>query len=102
MTNTSKNKTVLWLDDYRDPYANNMTWARLFSPISVNNSKIVWVRNYNEFCTWITDNGIPDAICFDHDLADIYDGNEKTGYDCAKFLGEYCIEHKLPVPLYSI
>lgn len=39
------------------------------------------VYDYNGFVGFITANGIPDFISFDHDL-----GPGKTGHDCAKFL----------------
>lgn len=45
------------------------------------------VRSYEEFVEYIFANGIPDFISFDHDL-----GTEKTGYDCAKFLGDYIMD----------
>jgi hypothetical protein len=77
----------LWLDDLR-PVPDN-TWDI--------------VKNYEEFVAYITTNGVPELISFDHDL-----GSEhykalfkcpkkhilnkgfikKTGYDCAKWLVE--------------
>lgn len=48
------------------------------------------VYDYNEFCNFIVKNGVPDLISFDHDL-----GEGKTGYDCAKFLVEYCLDHRI-------
>ena len=53
---------------------------------------------------------MPDAICFDHDLGnDEYNGldphlieNEKTGYDCAKWLVDYCMDHQLSLPQWNI
>lgn len=69
------------------------------------------VRTYNEFCNYIIDNGIPTIISFDHDLGDEhykhqnndlmlqYDSfKEKTGYHCAVWLIDYCIDNKLDVP----
>lgn len=63
------------------------------------------VKNYEEFVRWIEDNGIPSLISFDHDLADLhydpttwrqgFEYHEKTGYDCAKWLVQYCEENKL-------
>lgn len=112
-------KKLLWLDDTRNPLENN--WL-VFSPIE-QPFKLIWVKNYNQFCAEINQNGLPDAICFDHDLgnqidpnAEIkyyngelsnysllpYDDNEKTGYDCTKWLVEYCIKHNKPLPLYNI
>lgn len=90
-----------------------------FSPITTEDLNVVWVKNYDEFEKWIYCNGLPDAICFDHDLADehyhdsmyiskeSYDNyltecKEKTGMDCAKFVVDYCMEYKLKLPLYNI
>lgn len=64
------------------------------------------VRSYNEFTKYIEENGVPELISFDHDLAfehyplaetnpskdipyNTYE--EKTGYDCAKWLIERSI-----------
>lgn len=108
-------KTLLWLDDVRDPMTQN--WL-VFSPIE-RPFDIVWVKSYEEFTNWITNNGLPDGICFDHDLSDehydpsmfvshenyneLYDSfKEKTGYDCAKWLVDYCIDNNLELPLYNI
>ena len=46
------------------------------------------VRSFEEFVGYVTANGLPDYISFDHDL-----GEEKSGYDCAKWLVEYCLDH---------
>lgn len=82
----------LYLDDVRTPA--DPSW--------------IVVRSYNEFVDWITKNGMPDFISFDHDLADEhytpkeywhdYDVSkayqesrtytEKTGKDCANWLVE--------------
>ncbi len=109
-------KKLLWLDDYRNPMEGQ--WL-VFSPITLEDLEVFWVKSYKEFTDWITENGLPDAICFDHDLADIHykfkdlddyeklmlendQDVEKTGYDCAKWLVEYCMENKLKLPLYNI
>lgn len=47
--------------------------------------------------THIINHSLPDGICFDHDL-----GEEKTGYDCAKWLVDYCMDNNLKLPLYAI
>lgn len=105
-------KKLLWLDDYRDPMEGQ--WL-VFSPITLEDLEVFWVKSYDQFIVWITANGLPDAICFDHDLADehyklelddyesermIY--TEKTGYDCAKWLVDYCIDNNKKLPLYNI
>ena len=56
------------------------------------------IRTYEEFVSWITKNGIPKEISFDHDLGEI---DEKTGYDCAKWLCEYCWTNGLPLPEFN-
>ena len=110
-------KTLLWLDDYRDPFDKEIDWM-VFSPIG-RDVNIVWVKSYKEFCDYIKYKGLPDGICFDHDLGE--DENsiriskgmnkkqsrklkqlEKTGYDCAKYLVDYCMDNEKPLPLYNI
>lgn len=99
----------LFLDDIRSP----------LSVLSYIKNKIyfekewVVVRNYDEFVDCIAKNGLPQLISFDHDLADIhythqnqvidYDNyEEKTGYDCAKWLIDYCMDNDKDVPDYFI
>lgn len=96
-------KTVLWLDDYRNPHAKCVksgffyTWIETYSPFKDEEVDVVWVKDYNEFVKYIIENGIPDGICFDNDL-----GKKLEGYDCAKWLTEYCLDNKKPLPKYSI
>ena len=89
-------KVLLWLDDIRNPFENN--WIA-FSPIVPD--EIIWVKSYNEFTDYIINYGLPTAICFDHDLGD-ESIPEMTGYDCAKWLVNYCIENNKELPLYNI
>jgi hypothetical protein len=103
----------LFLDDIRIPKdcANGLVPSQL--------NKFYWednwiiVRSYNEFVKWILDNDLPEFISFDHDLADIHytmdfskDSNqqmtEKTGYDCAKWLANYCMEKNKLIPQYVV
>lgn len=107
-------KKLLWLDDIRDPMQDD--WL-VFSPITPN--EVIWVKSYQEFTKWIRENGLPDAICFDHDLgmevalearskgmskrkSRQLKQQELTGFDCVKWLVEYCIDNKQPLPLYNI
>ena len=99
-----KLKTLIWLDDMRDPfgyYGDAFGSWLVFSPIQ-EPFNVVWVKSHQEFIDWININGLPDAICFDHDLGDCNGIEEKTGYDSAKFLVEYCIDNEIELPLYNI
>lgn len=42
----NSNKTLLWLDDVRDPFDEEIDWL-VFSPIG-KNVNIVWIKNYEE------------------------------------------------------
>ncbi len=87
---------LLWLDDVRDPSTNNSEWLA-FSPISQPYS-VAWVKSYDEFTNWIKRFGLPTAICFDHDLGD----DSLTGFDCSKWLIEYCLDNDKDLPLFNI
>ena len=110
-----KKRILLWLDDVRNPVERD--WL-VFSPIG-RDVDVVWAKSYFEFTTWIEKNGLPDAICFDHDLGEdesiervkrgfskrqarILKKEAKSGMDCAKWLVEYCIDNKLSLPKYNI
>ena len=83
---------LLWLDDERDP--DEVRW-RSFFPTSV--TEVIWVQSYEEFIEWISENSLPDAICFDHDL-----GEGPSGMDAAKWLTEYCLDNNLQLPAWNI
>jgi hypothetical protein len=94
----------LFLDDIRRPED-----AFFYMSLPVFNS-VEWIiiRNYYAFITLIEKKGIPETIAFDHDLADEhykqqdFDYNredyEKTGYHCAKWLIDYCMDNKKELP----
>ncbi len=108
------NKKVyyLFLDDIRQP--NDVKWVKL--PMKT----YTVVRSYNEFVECIENKGIPKFVAFDHDLSDDHYNNyhgvddagrmtidynkfeEKTGYDCAKFLVEECIKQNVKFPEYVV
>ena len=87
----------LFLDDVRDP-------NRFLNDVRA------WeiVRNHNEFVRIIQQRGLPRFISFDHDLADEHYLNEgkefteKTGYDCAKWLIEFCMRTNQPLPEFQV
>jgi hypothetical protein len=115
MDTTEETKYSLFLDDMRNP--EDVKWIEL--PL------INWVvvRNYDQFVETITRYGLPLRVSFDHDLADEhyreytaahdkkmitcgtirYDQfAEKTGYDCAKWMAQYCVDNNLPIPSYYL
>jgi hypothetical protein len=96
-------KYRLFLDDFREPRD-----AFFYKGFPIYNDDWTVVRNYLEFVKTIEILGIPEAVSFDHDLADVhyektsfdYDDEyqEKTGYHCAKWLIDYCINNKKELP----
>lgn len=110
-----KEKILLFLDDYRNPFNKEHDWL-VFSPIG-KDARTIWVKSYDAFVKWITLNGMPDGICFDHDLGHEHYGIEctseaweeyyaadleKTGYDAAKWLCEYADKTGVEIPPYVV
>lgn len=71
----------------RNPFYNIFLDDERF-PSSKDKKDYNIVRNYEEFVDLINTFGLPKYISFDHDL-----GERETGYDCAKFLVEYCLDN---------
>ena len=88
------NKKLIWLDDIRNPFQTD--WIQRYAP-SFTNEEIIWLKDYNQFISYIKLNGLPDMICFDHDL-----GEGKSGYDAAKFVVDYCLDNEVELPKYNI
>jgi hypothetical protein len=93
----------LFLDDFRDPRD-----SFFYKGQPIYNEDWITVRNYDEFVKVVEELGIPEAVSFDHDLADVHyertsfnyddETQEKTGYHCAKWLIYYCIDNKKELP----
>ena len=95
-------KILIWLDDLRNPNDPQWkTWLDMWSPIGRTGVDIVWLKSFKELKLYLLCNLWPDAICFDHDLGDVVD-NEKTGYDCAKYLVQFCMDNDLDIPKFGI
>jgi hypothetical protein len=103
----------LFLDDERFPYVSNPELDDVSAFHYTNYEpfkKEDWiiVRNYNDFVKEVEKRGLPKKCSFDHDLGDVskikkYDNFlEKTGYDCAKWLCDYCQDNELKFPEYFI
>ena len=102
------NNYNLFLDDVRIP--THVTWVDF--PRDQHYSV---VRNYQEFVDLITLRGLPKFVCYDHDLSDCHYGHglsgddipydsykEKTGYDAAKWLVDYCMNKGIKHPSYVV
>ena len=86
---------ILWLDDERNPFNKIWTdWLHEYLILDWAHAEITWVKRYYQFVNHLEECGVPDVICFDHDL-----GEEKTGYDCVKYLCDYCIENEEELPM---
>ena len=98
----------LFLDDERIP--THVTWVDI--PKDQHYSV---VRNYQEFVDLITLRGLPKFVCYDHDLGSAHYGHglngddipydsytEKTGYDAAKWLVNYCMNKGIKHPPYVV
>ena len=105
-SNTIQMKKCLYLDDIRIP-----------QNIPLDHEPWTIVRSYNDFVAYIKENGLPSLISFDHDLADEHyrlefeewsytpermDMGERTGYDCAKWLVEYCMDNNLKMCQFTV
>jgi len=103
----TKREYNLFLDDIRIP--SHVTWVDM--PMKV----YTIVRDYKEFRDAIWNRGIPKFVAYDHDLSDAHYGhglkgdnipydqyNEKTGYDCAKFLVNECNKLGVKHPPYVV
>jgi len=107
----------LFLDDMRLPYrdcnyTNNPIYKDLHWLVVINYEQFVGTieKYYN------LKGILPNIISFDHDLADVHYGvqdhldddyydlcevqDEKTGYHCAKWLVNFCMDNDLKLPEY--
>jgi hypothetical protein len=91
----------LFLDDERFPQT-AITLVTENVDLYKDNNDWVIVRNYNEFVDMVNEMGMPNMVSFDHDLADINNDKEKTGFDAAKWLVDYCMDNDVKLPNYQV
>ena len=85
--NIKKYYAHIWLDDFR-------------TPTVPYDETVFWLKNYDDFVSCVMGLGTKISNCivhFDHDL-----GEEKSGYDCAKWLIDWCLGHGYIAPDYDI
>lgn len=93
----------LFLDDVRFPRNCIYYMESKLGDITIYKEKFVIARSYYEFIQNLEEKGAPEFISFDHDLGYNEDTNEeKTGYDCAKYLVDYCLKNNIKVPDYVV
>jgi hypothetical protein len=95
----------LYLDDLRIPKDSIGFVPDIMNQFYWANDWVI-VRNFWEFCNYINKFGLPDFISFDHDLSDEHyvgdvnyqDYKEKTGYEAAKWLVDWCVDNNKSLP----
>ena len=90
------NNIYLFLDDERHPQ--DVFWVDWIA----NPSDWTVVRSYDDFVEWVQTHGLPAFISFDHDLGQTDGVVNKTGYDCAKWLVDWCLDHNLTCPMTNV
>lgn len=109
---------LIWLDDVRDPFKDG--WIRDYAPEFVDKPElIIWIKNYDDFISTIKCFGLPYMIAFDHDLGEdvarqkvarglskrqarIQKRETKSGFDCAKWLVDYCLDNNKFLPKWVV
>ncbi|MGJ1193301.1 cyclic-phosphate processing receiver domain-containing protein [Sphingobacterium siyangense] len=91
------NNKGIFLDDIRVP--SDLSYyipKEEITPYLLTNWIII--RNYPDFVAYISKNGIPSIISFDHDLGVNVDSTEaESGYDAVKYIVDFILEQKHPV-----
>jgi hypothetical protein len=88
----------LLLDDSRDiQMVYNITGNQIY-----NEKEWIIVKSFDAFVQKIVKYYLPINISFDHDISDFITENgetkERTGYDCVKWLVDYCVENNKKLP----
>lgn len=89
----------LFLDDERMPQ--QVTWVQLPSLEDFPSKEWLIVRSFADFVDCIETKGLPLFISFDHDLGEV-GNNEKSGFSCAKWLVDYCLDNNEICPDFQV
>lgn len=106
----------LFLDDVRFPHQVEKALTKNGWDFFPKDKDWIIVRSYSEFTDCISKNEKLLSISFDHDLSTEHyptgeliiapinyeKYEEKTGYDCAKWLIEYCMRTSQPLPEFYV
>lgn len=99
---------TLFLDDERSP--DKVNW------VEFPRHNVVVVRSHQEFVDYVTEHGVPEFVCFDHDLCEEHYramfeesvgkepnyGSVPTGLDSARWLGDHCRDEGVEIPPYVV
>ena len=97
----------IFLDDTRNPYD---VFLQTINPLYEHNHTWEIIRDYDQFISFIINNGVPELISFDHDLdqshylpinqtnIDYNNMEIKCGYHCLEWLINYCEDKKINLP----
>lgn len=83
----------LFLDDERNPY---VAYEMTGNPVYLDTDWVI-VRDFDAFKFHITVKEFPEMVSFDNDL-----GLGLEGYDCAKFLVDYCLDEHMELPKWMV
>lgn len=107
----------LFLDDERVPIDCAKYMYTRGVDCRIYHEEWIIVRSYKQFTDYITINGLPDVISFDHDLADVFQSKETldihewfdakgnreyTGMNCAQWLVNYCLDNGKILPRFIV
>lgn len=84
-------KILLWVDNIKNPYNNDYINDNFIK----QDWKVIWTKSYKETIDFL-ENNWPNGIFIDYDL-----GEEKTGYDIAKYIVDKCISNNYKLPHYA-
>jgi hypothetical protein len=112
--NIEQTKTLVWLDDIRDPSKSGwLKYIEFYIDNDIDNIGIYWVKNLNQLKIHLEVHGLPDIFSFDT-IVDSYqidmfdrikndiEEKEKLGYKAVVKVIDYCIKNDLDFPKYHI
>ena len=82
---------LLFIDNHRFP--SEIDWMEDDSRVYIVEDWDI-VRDYDEFVNYIDATGVPSVVSFGYKLS-----KNKTGYNCAEYLIEYCIRYDVMPPV---
>lgn len=89
----------VFIDDIREV---KDVWGYNNNPIYKDTDWVI-VRSFDSFVSYVKENGVPNVVSFDHDLGEIIsESKELGGFECAKWLVEFCIDNDINVPNYHV